>query len=69
MLSYANMAIDAIQNAKTSWLNAFVKDESIKEPLQNFVQAQTAFIKQVTKTSWEVTGAVAEATVAKVFTK
>lgn len=69
MLSYANMAIDAIQNAETSWLNAFVKDESVKEPLQNFVQAQTAFTKQVAKTIWEVTGAAAEATVAKVFTK
>ncbi len=69
MLLYANMAIDAIQNAKTSWLNTFVKDESIKEPLQNFVQAQTAFIKQVAKTSWEVTGAAAEAVVTKVFTK
>ena len=69
MLMYANMAIDAIQNAKTNWLNTFVKDETVKTPLQNFVEAQTAFTKQVAKTAWEVTGAAAEATVSKVFTK
>ena len=69
MLMYANMAIDAIQNAKSSWLNTFVKDETVKTPLQNFVDAQTAFTKQVAKTAWEVTGAAAEATVSKVFTK
>ena len=69
MLAYANMAIDAIQNAKSSWLNTFVKDESVKAPLQHFVEAQTAFTKQVAKTAWEVTGAAAEATVSKVFTK
>jgi hypothetical protein len=63
------MAIDAIQNAKSSWLTAFVKDETVKLPLQNFVEAQTAFTKQVVKTAWEVTGAAAEATVSKVFTK
>ena len=69
MLMYANMAIEAIQNAKSSWLTAFVKDETVKLPLQNFVEAQTAFTKQVVKTAWEVTGAAAEATVSKVFTK
>lgn len=69
MLMYANMAIDAIQNAKTNWLNTFVKDESVKTPIQNFVDAQTAFTKQVAKTTWEVTGAAAEATVDKMFTK
>ena len=69
MLMYANMAIDAIQNAKTSWLNTFVKDDTVKTPIQNFVDAQTAFTKQVAKTTWEVTGAAAEAVVSKVFTK
>jgi len=68
MLAYANMAIDAIQSAKTTWLQTFIKDEQVRSPLQQFVESQTAFTKQVAKTYWEVTGAAAESTVKKVFT-
>ena len=68
MLFYANMAIDAIQSGKTSWLNQFVQDESVKKPLQQFVDAQTLFTKQVAKTYWDVTGAAAETLVSIVFT-
>ena len=68
MLFYANMAIDAIQSGKTSWLNQFVLDESVKKPLQQFVDAQTAFSKQVAKTYCDVTGAAVEALVSKMFT-
>lgn len=67
MLLYANMAIDAIQSGKTSWLNQFVQDKSVKEPLQQFVDAQTAFTKQIAKTYWDMTGAIAETTVSKLF--
>jgi hypothetical protein len=68
MLLYANMAIDAVQSGKTAWLNQFVQDKSVKEPLQQFVDAQTVFTKQIAKTVWEVTGAAAETVVSKVFT-
>ena len=68
MLLYANMAIDAIQLGKTSWLKTFVHEESLLTPLQQFVDAQTAFTKQITKTVWEITGAASESLVGKVFT-
>ena len=54
MLVYANMAIDAIQNAKTGALKTFVTDENIRKPLQSFVDAQTTFAKEVAKISNEV---------------
>jgi len=69
MLMYANMAIDAFQSGKTAWLNQYVHDKAIREPLQNFVDAQTAFTKQIAKTFWEVTGSAAEAACSKVFAK
>lgn len=69
MLMYANMAIDAIQDGKTAWLKSFIKDDSVRKPLQQFVEAQTSFTKQIAKTLWEVTGAAAETTVSKVFSK
>ena len=50
MLMYANMAIDAIQSGKTAWLNQYVQDESVRKPLQHFVDAQTEFTKQIAKT-------------------
>ena len=68
MLMYANMAIDAIQSGKTAWLNQYVQDKSVREPLQQFVTAQTEFTKQIAKTFWEVTGSATQAAVVKVFT-
>lgn len=69
MLMYANMAIDAFQSNKTNWINTFIKDESIKEPLQQFVDSQTAYTKQLVKTGWNLTGALAQATLNKIFVK
>jgi len=69
MLMYANMAIDAIQSGKTSWLNQYVQDASVRKPLQQFVDAQTDFTKQIAKTCWEVTGEIATVAVSKLFTK
>ena len=59
MLSYANMAIDAIQSGKSSWVNTFIKNESVSKPMQEFISAQSAYTKQVFKTLWEVSGTVA----------
>jgi hypothetical protein len=69
MLYYADMAIDAIQSSKSAWLNTFIKEETVRKPLQQFVDAQTSFTKQVTKTLYDVTGAAAKAMVEKTFNK
>jgi hypothetical protein len=69
MLYYANMAIDAIQSGKTTWLQTFIKEDQVRQPLQQFVDAQTAFTKQITKTWYEVTGAASKSMVDKVFSK
>jgi hypothetical protein len=39
-------AIDTIQGAKTTFLNTFVTEKKVKEPLQTFVDAQTTFAKE-----------------------
>ena len=54
MLSAINTAIDTIQGAKTTFVKTFVKDESIAKSLQSYVDTQTAFVKQVAKTSVDV---------------
>jgi hypothetical protein len=59
MLSYANMAIDAIQSGKSSWVNTFIKEESVSKPMQQFITAQSTFTKQVVKSLWDISGAVA----------
>lgn len=69
MLYYADMAIDAIQSSKSAWLNTFIKEDTVRKPLQQFVDAQTSFTKQVTKTWYDVTGAAAKAVVEKTFNK
>jgi hypothetical protein len=40
-------AIDTIQGAKTTFLNTFVTEKKVKEPLQTFVDAQTLFAKEM----------------------
>jgi hypothetical protein len=69
MLYFANMAIDAIQSGKTTWLNMFVKEEQVRQPLQKFVDAQTTFTKQIAATLHDVTGAATKTVVDKLFAK
>ena len=54
MLQAINTTIDTIQGAKATFVKTFVKDESIAKSLQSFVDAQTAFTKQVAKTTFDV---------------
>lgn len=42
-------AISAVQEAKTSFINTFIKEESVKKPLQAYVDAQSTFAKEVAK--------------------
>jgi len=46
MNTYLNTAIDSVQYAKTQFLNTFVKEEMLRAPLQQFVNAQAQFARQ-----------------------
>lgn len=46
MHAFASTAIDSIQSAKTQFLNTFVTNEALRAPMQDFVNAQTAFARQ-----------------------
>jgi hypothetical protein len=47
MIQFANIAIDAIQSAKTNFVKTFVTNEELKKPLQTYIDAQAAFLKKV----------------------
>lgn len=47
MFSYLKPAVDSVQYAKTTFLNTFVKEEKIREPLQEFVDAQAQFARDM----------------------
>lgn len=49
MFSYANSFIDTIQAAKSNTLKTIVTDTKVREPLQSFIDAQTAFAKSMTQ--------------------
>ena len=44
-----NVWIDAIQNAKTTWVNTWIKDEAMSKPLHDFIKVQTEFTKESIK--------------------
>ena len=46
MHAFASTAIDSIQYAKTQFLNTFVPNETIRTPLQDWVNAQALFARQ-----------------------
>lgn len=54
MTFFADTAIDAVQDAKTSFLKTFVKDESLSKPLHTLVEAQRSFAKQAAKAAFDV---------------
>lgn len=58
MLAYANMAIDAIQNSKKAFLTTFIKEDSVRKPLEQFVESQGSFARQIAKTNWDFAEAV-----------
>jgi uncharacterized protein YoxC len=71
MLQAINTTIDTIQGAKSTFVKTFVQDKDIQTSLQSFVDAQTAFTKQVAKTTFDVATKTAQEAVkfdyAKVF--
>jgi uncharacterized protein YoxC len=54
MLQSVNTFIDTVQGAKTQIVKTFVKDETLAKSIQAFVDSQTAFTKQVAKTTFDV---------------
>jgi hypothetical protein len=54
------MAIDSIQDAKINFLKQTVKEDSLKKPLVDFVEAQRVFTKQVVKSANDVMNIAAE---------
>lgn len=60
MTNYVTTAIDSVQYAKTQFLNTFVKEEAIREPLQHFVNAQAQFARQVVASAEKLYNAALE---------
>jgi hypothetical protein len=53
MLSNVNTTIDAIQGAKTSFVDTFVTNKELKQPLKTFIDAQASFAKDVAKSAFD----------------
>jgi len=53
-----NMFIDAVQNTKREWIKTFVKTESLAKPMNDFVNAQTTYTKELAKTASDIGNAV-----------
>ena len=56
MTQYVNSFIDTVQGAKTTFVKTFVYDKDVAKSLQSFIDAQTAFSKQVVSTASDVVG-------------
>ena len=56
-----NMWIDMIQNAKKTWVDTWVKDESMSKPLNDFISTQTEFTKSAMKQTNAFANAAGEA--------
>ena len=54
MTFFADTAIDAVQDAKATFVKTFVTDEKLAKPLQSFVESQRAFAKQIAKTTGDL---------------
>ena len=47
--TYANQFVDTLQNTKSMALKTMVTDEKVRAPMQSFIDAQTAFAKEMVK--------------------
>lgn len=56
-----NMFIDTIQNAKKSFVDTWVKDESMSAPMHAFIKVQAEFTKEAMKQTNLVANAAGEA--------
>jgi hypothetical protein len=56
---YTNAAIDYVQTATKTFLNTYVKDESLRQPALDVVSAQTTYAKSMTDAAEQFTKAIA----------
>jgi hypothetical protein len=54
MLQPVNTFIDTIQDAKKQIVKTFVQDKTLAETINDFLESQRTFTKQVAKTTFEV---------------
>lgn len=59
-----NMFIDSVQNAKKSFIDTWFKTDELSKPLHAFVDAQTAYTKEVAKTTTDFANAYGTAVAA-----
>lgn len=52
--------IDTVQGSKKYFVSTFITDEKIRKPLNAFVDAQTAFTKQIVKSFTDISSYVTE---------
>lgn len=57
-----NMCIDAIQGAKRTWVDIWIKDRDIAKPLHDFISVQTTFTKEAIMHTNAWANAVGDAT-------
>ena len=48
-MMFLDTYIDAFQRVKKTWVDLYVKEESIAKPMNDFVDAQTQFAKNMTR--------------------
>lgn len=58
MKAYVESTIDTIQYAKTQFLNLFVPNETIRAPLQEIVDAQSQFARNVVFAGQKIADAI-----------
>jgi hypothetical protein len=58
MLQNINTAIDAFQGVKSKFVETCVKNEELKKPLNQYIEAQTSFAKTVAKATTDFYSAV-----------
>jgi len=62
MQEYAtNLWINAIQDTKKTWVNTWIKEETMNKPLNEFIVAQTEFTKEAFKQTTNFANAAGEA--------
>ena len=60
MFSYANVFIDTLQSVKSNALKTVITDSKARQPMQDFIDAQTGFAKEVTRIADSVYAQVRE---------
>ena len=54
-LYYANSFVDTVQDAKKKVVEQFVSDDKVATPLNQFIEAQRTFTKELNRSIHEIT--------------